>query len=56
MDGAFKAAMEVYGYFYFNDTATTEIYTDYNDFRRDQNLMFRFAEAGFDAFMQQQKL
>ena len=31
-------------------------YEDYANFRRDQNLWFRFAEAGFDDFMQSQKL
>ncbi len=56
MDGAFKAAMEVYGELNGSNPAWKKIYTDYNDFRRDQNLMFRFAEAGFDDFMQQQKL
>ncbi len=56
MDGAFKAAMEVYGELNGSNPAWKKIYADYNDFRRDQNLMFRFAEAGFDDFMQQQKL
>jgi len=56
MDGAFKAAMEVYGELSGSNPAWKKIYADYNDFRRDQNLMFRFAEAGFDDFMQQQKL
>ena len=56
MDGAFKAAMEVYGELSGSNPAWKKIYADYNDFRRDQNLMFRVAEAGFDEFMQQQKL
>ena len=33
-----------------------KIYDDYANFRRDQNLWFRFTEAGFDNFMQSQKL
>jgi TRAP-type mannitol/chloroaromatic compound transport system substrate-binding protein len=33
-----------------------KVYADFNTFRRDQNLWFRFAEAGFDDFMQSQKL
>ena len=37
-------------------TRWKKIYEDYSAFRRDQNLWFRFAEAGFDDFMQAQKL
>jgi TRAP-type mannitol/chloroaromatic compound transport system substrate-binding protein len=33
-----------------------KIYTDYSKFRADSNLWFRFTEASFDSFMQQQKL
>jgi TRAP-type mannitol/chloroaromatic compound transport system substrate-binding protein len=33
-----------------------KIYSDYSKFRADSNLWFRFAEAGFDDFMQAQKL
>jgi TRAP-type mannitol/chloroaromatic compound transport system substrate-binding protein len=33
-----------------------KVYEDYSNFRREQNLWFRFAEAGFDDFMQSQKL
>ena len=33
-----------------------KIYDDYAAFRRDANLWFRFTEAGFDDFMQAQKL
>jgi len=36
--------------------AWKKVYADYNAFRRDQNLWFRFAEMGFDSFMQEQKL
>ena len=31
-------------------------YGDFQAFRRDANLWFRFTEAGFDDFMQAQKL
>ena len=36
--------------------AWKKIYEDYSTFRRDANLWFRFTEAGFDDFMQAQKL
>jgi TRAP-type mannitol/chloroaromatic compound transport system substrate-binding protein len=32
-----------------------KVYEDLAAFRRDENLWFRFAEAGFDDFMQSQK-
>jgi TRAP-type mannitol/chloroaromatic compound transport system substrate-binding protein len=56
MDAAFKAAWEVYGELSASNPAWKKIYSDYDTFRRDQNLWFRFAEAGFDDFMQAQKL
>jgi TRAP-type mannitol/chloroaromatic compound transport system substrate-binding protein len=56
MDAAFKAAFEVYAELNASNPAWKKIYDDYNAFRRDQNLWFRFAEAGFDDFMQSQKL
>ena len=33
-----------------------KVYDDYSDFRKEQNLWFRFTEARFDGFMQAQKL
>ena len=33
-----------------------KIYADFSVWRRDANLWFRFTEAGFDDFMQSQKL
>jgi TRAP-type mannitol/chloroaromatic compound transport system substrate-binding protein len=36
--------------------AFKKIYDDYSTFRRDANLWFRFSEAAFDDFMQQQRL
>ncbi len=56
MEGAFKAAMEVYGELNNSNPAWKKIYEDYAAFRRDANLWFRFTEAGFDDFMQSQKL
>ncbi len=56
MDAAFKAAFEVYAELNTSNPNWKKIYDDYNAFRRDQNLWFRFAEASFDDFMQAQKL
>jgi TRAP-type mannitol/chloroaromatic compound transport system substrate-binding protein len=56
MDAAFKAAMGVYDELSASNPAWKKVYADYAAFRRDQNLWFRFTEAGFDNFMQQQKL
>ena len=56
MEGAFKAAMEVYAELNNTNPAWKKIYEDYAAFRRDANLWFRFTEAGFDDFMQSQKL
>ncbi len=56
MEGAFKAAMELYGELSAKNANWKKIYEDYAVFRRDQNLWFRYAEAGFDDFMQSQKL
>ena len=39
-----------------SNPAWKKIYEDFANFRRDQNLWFRFTEAGFDDFMQAQKL
>jgi len=33
-----------------------KVFDDFSAFRRDANLWFRFTEAGFDDFMQSQKL
>ncbi|MBX3618579.1 MAG: TRAP transporter substrate-binding protein [Rhizobacter sp.] len=56
MDGAFKEAMALYGELSGSNPAWKKIYEDYAAFRRDANLWFRFTEAGFDNFMQAQKL
>ena len=56
LDTAFKASMDTYTELSGKNPAWKKIYDDYANFRRDQNLWFRFAEAGFDDFMQQQRL
>jgi TRAP-type mannitol/chloroaromatic compound transport system substrate-binding protein len=56
MDAAFKEAMALYSDISAKNPEWKKIYDDYSNFRREQNLWFRFAEAGFDDFMQSQKL
>jgi TRAP-type mannitol/chloroaromatic compound transport system substrate-binding protein len=56
MDGAFKAALELYAEIGGKNPNWKKVYDDYAKFRADQNLWFRFAEAGFDDFMQSQRL
>ena len=56
MEASFKEAMALYSELSATNPAWKKIYDDYSAFRRDSNLWFRFTEAGFDDFMQQQKL
>ena len=56
MVSAFKVANEVYEELNATNPEWKKIYADYIAWRRDANLWFRFAEATFDNFMQQQKL
>ncbi|MDP3082280.1 MAG: ABC transporter substrate-binding protein, partial [Rubrivivax sp.] len=56
MSAAFKEAMALYGELSATNPAWKKIYEDYSAYRRDANLWFRFTEAGFDDFMQQQRL
>ena len=56
MELAFKESMALYSELCAGNPAWKKVYEDYAAFRRDQNLWFRFTEAGFDDFMQQQKL
>jgi TRAP-type mannitol/chloroaromatic compound transport system substrate-binding protein len=56
MDAAFKEAMALYSELSASNPAWKKVYEDYAVFRRDANLWFRFTEAGFDDFMQAQKL
>ena len=56
MDLAFKESMALYSELSEKNPDWKKIYADYSKFRVDSNLWFRFAEAGFDDFMQAQKL
>ncbi|MDP3843334.1 MAG: TRAP transporter substrate-binding protein [Oxalobacteraceae bacterium] len=56
MDAAFKEAMALYGELSAKNPRWKKVYEDFAKFRAEQNLWFRFTEAGFDDFMQAQKL
>jgi TRAP-type mannitol/chloroaromatic compound transport system substrate-binding protein len=56
MEAAFKEAMALYSELSASNPAWKKVYEDFAAFRRDCNLWFRFTEAGFDDFMQSQKL
>ena len=56
MDAAYKESQAVYSELSATNQAWKKVYDDYSVFRRDANLWFRFTEAGFDDFMQAQKL
>jgi TRAP-type mannitol/chloroaromatic compound transport system substrate-binding protein len=56
MDAAFKEAIGLYSELSGKNASWKKIYEDFAKFRAEQNLWFRFTEAGFDDFMQQQKL
>jgi TRAP-type mannitol/chloroaromatic compound transport system substrate-binding protein len=56
MEAAFKEAMALYSEIGATNPMWKKVYEDYAAFRRDSNLWFRFTEAGFDDFMQAQKL
>ena len=56
MNAAFKESMELYGELSAKNESWRKIYADFSKFRADQNLWFRFTEATFDRFMQEQKL
>ncbi|NLZ40138.1 MAG: TRAP transporter substrate-binding protein DctP, partial [Comamonadaceae bacterium] len=56
MDAAFKEAMALYSELSTSNPNWKKIYEDFATFRRDENLWFRFTEAGFDDFMQAQRL
>ncbi len=56
MELAFKEALALYSDLSAKNPNWKKVYDDYANFRRDQNLWFRFAEASFDDFMQAQKL
>lgn len=56
MNAAFKASQEVYAELNASNPAWKKIFSDYEAYRREANLWFRFTEATFDSFMQRQKL
>ncbi|AKJ29958.1 TRAP transporter substrate-binding protein [Caldimonas brevitalea] len=56
LDAAFKEAMSLYSEISAKNSNWKKVYTDYANFRRDQNLWFRFTEAQFDRYMQASKL
>ena len=56
MDAAFNEAQALYAELSASNPSWKKIYEDYAAFRKEQNLWFRFAEAGFDDFMQRSKL
>ncbi len=56
MEAAFKESQAIYAELSAKNANWKKVYEDYASFRRDQSLWFRFAEAGFDDFMQAQKL
>jgi TRAP-type mannitol/chloroaromatic compound transport system substrate-binding protein len=56
MQAAFKEAEALYAELNASNPNWKKIYPDWANFRRDQNLWFRFAEMRFDQFMQGTKL
>jgi TRAP-type mannitol/chloroaromatic compound transport system substrate-binding protein len=56
MNAAFKASMALYDELSAKNENWKKVYADYSKFRAEQNLWFRFTEASFDKFMQEQKL
>ena len=56
MNAAFKESMALYDEISAKNENWRKIYADYSKFRADQNLWFRFPDATFDKFMQEQKL
>ncbi|OYU84259.1 MAG: ABC transporter substrate-binding protein, partial [Burkholderiales bacterium PBB5] len=56
MEAALKEANGLYSEIAAKNAPFKKVYEDFVKFRAEQNLWFRFAEAGFDDFMQAQKL
>lgn len=56
MAAAFKEAMAFYDELSEKNPNWKKVYADFSKFRADENLWFRFTDARFDSFMQQQKL
>ncbi|MCR5881727.1 TRAP transporter substrate-binding protein [Rhizobacter sp. J219] len=55
LETCFKASMEYYAELSSKNPQWKKVYEDYARFRSEQVLWFRFAEAGFDDFMQAQR-
>jgi TRAP-type mannitol/chloroaromatic compound transport system substrate-binding protein len=55
LEACFKVSMDYYAELSSKNPNWKKVYEDYAKFRADQVLWFRFAEAGFDDFMQAQK-
>ena len=56
MELAYKESMKLYAEISAKNPNWKKVYDDYSDFRKEQNLWFKFTEARFDSFMQAQKL
>jgi TRAP-type mannitol/chloroaromatic compound transport system substrate-binding protein len=56
MDEAFKQSMALYSELNAKNPSWKKVYTDYSNFRREQNQWFRVTEAQFDRYMQSAKL
>ena len=56
MNAAFKESMDLCDEISAKNENWRKIYADYSKFRTEQNLWFRFTDATFDKFMQEQKL
>ncbi len=56
LDLAFKETMALCDELREKNPNWKKIYDDFSNFRRDQNLWFRYTEARFDSYMQSQKL
>jgi TRAP-type mannitol/chloroaromatic compound transport system substrate-binding protein len=56
MEAAFAESQALYSELGGSNASWKKIFEDYSAFRKEQNLWFRFAEAGFDDFMQRAKL
>jgi len=56
LDLAFKESMALYSDISAKNPNWKKVYADYSNFRREQNLWFRFTEARFDSYMQSKKL
>ncbi len=56
MEAAYKESMALYSELSAKNPRWKKVYEDYVKFRAEATMWFRFAEAGFDDFMQSHKL